>query len=250
MPTIDFATFCCSKDIERLGAYRELHNRVSSHGYEFNNVYVVRQRCGNNFNHITFSSPDFAITELRSEYYPNILADFDLPDVDKKADEMTHGPTAPHYWKWHVINHLIVLKESKADYIVFSDADCRILHQKSSWVNIALEALRAFPDVLMIAPSDGGSMAEGIIKGFHGGLRLTQNVSQQLFIANRNRLLGVDFNVPWDWDNLIFHKNLSPGEPFQEYYALLEGRLWRYMDKYKLYRGILSEDWRYWHDQW
>lgn len=240
---VDFATFCCPKDIRRLAAPGELYSRVRSHLYHFDNVFVVRQRCRGEFDDVVFSSPEFAVTELCSEDYPDILTTFGIKD-DPKADEMTHGPTAPHYWKWHVINHLIVSYESKADYIVFSDADCRILKQFDTWIDVAIRALSLWPQILIVSPSDGGTMAEMIIGGFHGGLRLTQNISQQMFIVNRNRFLSIDFDDVW---NGIMD---APGGPFQEYYYLLEGRLWRYMKNHGLYRAILPDKWRYWHDQW
>src|SRR4030043_1857075 len=120
---VDFFTFCCPKDIIRLSKPGELTNRVNSHGFPFNTVNVIRQRCAHDFDDIVFSSPDFPITEWRSEDFPFILQEYGLPEVDELADELTHGPTGPHYWKNHITNHLTGLKVSRADYIVFSDCD-------------------------------------------------------------------------------------------------------------------------------
>lgn len=242
MASCDFFTFCCPKDIKRLAQPGELTARVNSHGYKFDNVFVIRQRCGHDFDDIIFSSPDFAVTELHSEDFPNIIQEFGLPDYDPRADEITHGPSGPHYWKNHVTNHITALKVSTADYIAFSDCDCRILEQPSSWIYKGMELLEAWPrDILIVSPSDGGSMAERILSG---GIRLTQNVSQQMFLCNRVRMLGMDFNYPWDG------QMDAPGGPFPEYYYLLEGRIWRWLRAKKLYRAILNHDWRYWHDQW
>jgi hypothetical protein len=93
--------------------------------------------------------------------------------------------------------------------------------------------------VLIVGPSDGGSMAEAFLDG--GRARLTQNVSQQLFIAERERLRKIDFNVPWHWEKI------APGGPFQEYYFLMEGRIWRFLDREGLWRAVLPDRWRYWH---
>lgn len=243
---VDFVTFCCPKDIHRLYAPGELKSRVESHGYAFDNVCVVWQRCGDDF--IAFLggvtgryTADCPHDVIRSEAHPNILSEFGIPENDPVADSYTHGPKAAHYWRWHVINHLIGLKVSTADYIVFSDCDCRIKSQPSSWVDKGIYILQRHREVLIVAPSDGGHMAE---RRLPGGVRLTQNISQQVFLCERERLKSIDFNVPWNWEFL------APGGPMQEYYYMLEGRMWRYMHHYGLYRAILPEQWRYWHDQW
>lgn len=242
MTTVDFATFCNPRDIRHLAQPGEFERRVLSHDYKFSNVFVVRQRCGHDFDDVIFSLPQFAVTELFSEDYPDILDMFHIPE-DARGDEMTHGPTAPHYWKWHCINHLVGLLNSDADYMVFSDSDCRILNQPSSWIDYAIYILQKYPEtVLIVGPSDGGSMAERVIE--HGEVRLTQNVSQQMFCCDRKRLVRCNFNEPWD-GNMN-----APGGPFQEFYWLLEGRLWRIMHNHGLYRAILPEQWRYWHDAW
>jgi len=240
--TVDFVTFCCPKDVRRLAVPGELTNRVNSHGYKFDNVFVVRQRLANDFDDIIISSSDFTVTEIRSEDHPDILAEYNIPEFDARAEDLTHGPSAAHYWKWHVINHLIGLKVSTADYIVFSDCDCRIINQKSPWVLKAIEIIEAHPQlVLIVGPSDGGNMAERMLPG---GVRLTQNVSQQMFLCKRAVFKSIDFDHPWDG------KFTAPGGPFQEYYWLMEGRIWRNLRARGMYRAILPEAWRYWHDGW
>jgi hypothetical protein len=55
-------------------------------------------------------------------------------------------------------------------------------------------------------------------------------------------MLEVDFNIPWNWEVL------APGGPMQEYYYMLEGRIWRYLHKNQLWRCILPDEIaRYWH---
>lgn len=250
--TVDFITFCHWRDWERLYAPDELRKRVESHRHEFNRIIVVHQRLWDVFQERQFTpnAADFTLpypmTFVYSEQFPFILTDYNIAEDQPKADEMTHGPSAPHYWKWHVINHLIGLTVSDADYIVFSDCDCRIKESANdlSWVSAGITVLQKHSDVLMVSPSDGGDMAERRLPTNAGIVRLTQNVSQQLFLCDRRRFRTVNFDIPWDWEFT------APGGPFQEYYYMLEGRIWRYMHHGGLYRGILPDKWRYWHDQW
>lgn len=237
LPKVDFITFCCPSDIERLHKPGVLEAIVESHDYEFDNIIVVHQRC-KGLEYRPFNNPKIRIVE--SENHPNILTEFNIPEEDAIADKWTHGPTSSHYWKWHIINHLIGLKESNADYIVFSDGDCYIRNRDPalSWVVHGIDILHTFHnEVLIVCPSDGGVMMEKSIPP----ARLTQNVSQQMFLCERERFKNIDFNIPWNWEFL------APAGPFAEYYYMLEGRIWRYMHHNKLYRAILPSQWRYWH---
>jgi hypothetical protein len=243
--SIDFITFCHPGDVHRLYHGTWLSDMIQSHRCEFDNIKVVHQRCGK----IALILPDEVVESLKdysahviySEDHPNILTEFGLPEEDEIADGYTHGPTAPHYWKWHCINHLIGLKVSDADYIVFSDNDCVIRSQSDnqSWIDVGIAILKSYPEILIIGPGDGAVMSEAITPE---GYRCTQNVSQQLFLCNRERMLEVDFNIPWNWEVL------APGGPMQEYYYMLEGRIWRYLYKNQLWRCILPDEIaRYWH---
>lgn len=243
--SVDFVTFCHPGDIHRLYHNTWLSNIVKSHQYEFDSIKIVHQRC----NKITMLLPDntkeslksYSIHIILSESHSDILSEFGLPENDEIADEFTHGPSAPHYWKWHVINHLIGLKVSSADYIIFSDNDCMIRSQggERSWIDIGIAILQSYPEILIVSPGDGAIMSEAITPE---GYRCTQNVSQQLFLCNRKRMLEVDFNIPWNWEVL------APGGPMQEYYYMLEGRIWRYLHHNQLWRCILPDDIvRYWH---
>ncbi len=240
---VDFITFCHPGDIHRLYHDTWLVDMVASHNYHFDTVRIVHQRLGNT------PTPTSGIKYLNcdtfqispSEVHPDILSEFGLPEDDDVADQYTHGPTALHYWKWHVINHLIGLKVSNADYIIFSDSDCMIRSQGQdrSWIEYGIEVLEKHPEILIVSPGDGALMFEALTDE---GYRLTQNVSQQLFLCNRERLKTIDFNIPWNWETL------APGGPMQEFYWMLEGRIWRYMHKHKLWRCILPDSVvRYWH---
>jgi hypothetical protein len=139
------------------------------------------------------------------------------------------------------LNHLIVLNEATSDYIVFSDCDCLIKHSdpERSWVEEAIDILAHHPEVYIVGPGDGGHMHEAKLED--GRARLTQNVSQQLFVTERERFAQTEFDIPWNWEHL------APGAPMQEYYWMLEGRIWRHLDKHNLWRAILPDKWRYWH---
>jgi len=246
MSKADFVTFCHWRDWERLSVPGELKRRIDSHRYPFDEVIVVRQRLRDVLESKAATFPE-ATRVVESEDFPDILKEYGLPDEDPIADEYTHGPTAPHYWKWHVINHLIGLKVATAPYVVFSDSDCRIERSPSSpsWVEVGMRLLSKYREILIVGPSDGGSMAERRIReGGIGTIRLTQNVSQQMFLCEREQLKNIDFNIPWNWEVI------APGGPMQEYYFMMEGRLWRYMHHNGLYRAILPDTWRYWHDAW
>lgn len=233
---VDFITFCHPGDMDRLHRSGVLKTIVQTHNYFFDNVIVVHQNCRG----LTYTPFDFPVRIVESESHPNILTEYGLPEHDEKADHYTHGPTAPHYWKKHVINHLIGAKVSDADFIMFTDSDCYIRNQDPNlpWIVQGIDILKTWQrDVLTVCPSDGGMMAEKMIPP----ARLTQNNSQQMFLIERERFNQIDFAIPWDWEFL------APAGPFQEYYYMLEGRIWRYMHKHNLYRAILPRTWRYWH---
>ncbi len=241
---IDYITFCHPKDYHRLYAPDWLTNAIASHEIHFNTVRIVHQRCAG----LDMPAPPSvaslncdALNIIPSEAHLNILTEFGYPEEDPIADEWTHGPTGPHFWEFHNINHLVGLKVSDADYIVFSDSDCLIRSHDpdQNWIRKGIEILQRYPEVLIVSPGDGATMAEAQLPN---GYRLTQNVSQQLFLCSRARLKSIDFNIPWNWEFL------APGGPFQEFYYLLEGRIWRYMHKHSLWRCIVPDYVaRYWH---
>lgn len=234
--SVAFITFCHPKLLARLHAPGVLESIIASHSYDFDEILLIHQRCrGLEYNPV----PSY-VRIVESENYPTILSDFGVPEEDARADEISHGPTAAHYWKWHLINHLIGLKEAKTDYIVFSDCDCNIIKNDSpGWINKGISLLND-KGVFIVSPSDGGSEWQSRI----GDVRLTRNVSQQLFLCNRTDFGSINFDLPWDGEYT------APGGPFQEYYVMAEGRIWRYLEVSKRWRAILPDNWRYWHHQW
>jgi hypothetical protein len=225
MPSVSLVTFCHPPHLPKLHSPGVLDEMVESHRfYPFKDVIVVHQRCGD----LPFAPVDARV--LASEHYPDILESFGINPDNPDAERLTHGPGAPHYWKWHCINHLIGAIEAIGDYIVFSDCDCLITQSGEwSWIDEAFDQLARNPHAWMVSPSDGG------------GARMTQNVSQQLFMVERERFLTTDFDLPWNG------KFDAPGGPMQEYYFMLEGRIGRYLTENGLYRIVLPDTWRYWH---
>jgi hypothetical protein len=220
--TVDFFSYCCHKDKDKL--LPALDDHVKSHGYNFNSVNVVFQRTeiveGNYNSHYI----------AESEYNKILSANGIDPD-NAEADDYTHGWSAAHYWKHHCVNHLKALNESKADYIVLADADCYIKNQRHSWIDEGIKILRNDKSVLVVSPSDGTPKSHK-----------TQNMSQQMFLCDRQRLLSIDFDLPFE--------GFKDGGPMQEYYFMLEGRIGRYMEKKNLFRFMLNSEFRYWHSQW
>ncbi len=247
MSTVCFATFCHPPHLSKLHAPGVLEEMIASHQYNFDEVIIVHQRCrGLEYR----PTPQARIIESENYYpwiikdekeYPSIFDKFGINIFNPIAARDCHNPGAAHWWMWHVLNHLIVLEESKADYIVFSDCDSLIINSDpaKSWVTEAIEILESYPQVYIVGPSDGGDMAEARLPD--GRARLTRNVSQQLFITHRERFTRTEFDIPWNWEYL------APGGPMAEYYWMMEGRIWRHLHKHNLWRAILPDAWRYWH---
>lgn len=252
MPTIDYATFCYWKDAPRLHQPGHLQKLVAAHGHQFDRVILVHQRIEDKSQlRVIDEIPNLSITD---SYYA-LLNKFNIPPDDDVASLCSTGPTSPHWWPHHVINHLAALLASTADYIVFADSDIDIIRNEApGWVAKAVEILDHNADVLVVSPSDGGHETW---KRHRDG-RFTMHMSQQIFMARRQQLADMDWNVWWDWPqgadwpdkSRDGHPNgyLAPQQPFREFYPMAEGRIWRYMNKMGLYRFVLDERWRYWHD--
>jgi len=225
--TVDFATYCHPKDIDRL--HENFNDHLLSHKYDFDNVHVIYQRVFPNRCELV---DGVKIHYILEEDYSKILTSNGINPDNKEADDYTHGWNGPHYWKHHNVNHLEALRHSEADYIVLSDADCHIKRQplNKTWIEMGIELLQKHDHLLIISPGDGTREQQ------------TQNMSQQLFLCERKRLRNIDFDLPFT--------GFKEGGPMAEYYFMLEGRIGRYMEANGLYRHILGERWRYWHKQW
>lgn len=227
--SVSFATHCHPPHLPKLHKEGVLLDILKSHAYPFSEVLVVHQNCR--------GLPYRAITEVEhriiesEDYYPQIFSEYGIQWPDPVLDELTHGPGAAHFWEAHTQNHLIELKEAAGDYIVFADCDTKIIHSdpRRSWVGVGIEVLKRRKDVFCVSPSDGG------------GERLTQIMSQQLFLVDVERMRRGPLGLPWNG------KFDAPGGPMQEGYGMLEGRICRLMVAQGTYRYVLPDSWRYWH---
>jgi hypothetical protein len=227
--TVTYASFCCSKDIDR--AMETCNEHANSHAFPFAEKIMVFQRCQATANQLA-AIPDFKVINIHAHHYPPILEGFGIQYPDPVLDELTHGWGAPHFWAHHMVNHLSAANRTLSDYIVFADADCHMKNQPEdrSWIEDGIKLLESRPDLFVISPNDGGPE------------RLESIMSQQMFLVNRMRFLRMEF-IPWDG-------KFIEGGPFQEYYGLLEGWIARHMAKNGLSRYVMNPEFRYYHKQW
>ena len=229
MPTVAFATHCHPPHLERLHKEGVLLDILKSHAHPFNEIIIVHQRC-RGIPYRPIAEVEHRVIESE-DYYPQIFAEYGIKWTDPVADKWTHGQGAAHFWEAHVLNHLIELKETTCDYIVFSDCDCLIIEspETPSWVEYGISILEERPTVFCVSPNDGSDA------------RYTQNMSQQCFLVNRQRMLDEPLNLEWNG------KFDAPGGPMQEYYFMLEGRIGRLLTTKGYYRYVLRKEYRYWH---
>ena len=238
MSSVTLATHCHSRDLPRLHAPGVLEELISCHQYPFDKVLVIHQRTGDGLTRLPTKHNNISLINVSVEDYPVVLGKFGIPHLDPILSELTHGWNAPHYYEHHCINHCTEILSCETDYIAFTDADCRIINQPDSWVAKGIKILEKYQEAFIVAPSDGGQefsfMADGC--------RFTQTVSQQIFMGKTKQLKQLDFtNLQWDGQ---FD---APYGPFQEFYGLFEGWMFRYMRANGLYRAVLPPEYRYWH---
>jgi hypothetical protein len=222
---VDFATFCHKGDAHRLHAPGQLRRQVLSNGKIFRQVIIVYQNC------------NFQNTELAGYHIMKYkIADIDLflaqKGIDLNKPQYASTTDKAHYWKNHVVNHLVAVEQTNADYIVFADNDCWMVKQPDShsWIDVGLRILTNDPGVFIVSPNDGEPE------------RKTRRMSQQMFMARVNEFRQADFNQPgWDGDVNI------PGGPMPEYWAMLEGRMELYCRQTGQCRYVLGPEYRYWH---
>lgn len=248
MSTVAFITFCHPpKYVEKLHRPGVLRAMVASHKHLFDDVVVIHNQCRVQ-DYQPFDAPCRSF-DLPREEFDDLLRRFGVNPMDAHCEEITHGEGAAHWWKVHVVNHLRGAEVIQADYIVFADCDTHMKAQPDhevDWITHGISILEENPQILIVSPGDGGE-AGGMGEGgrMDNGARLTQNVSQQLFLCRGEQFrYEINFDVPWD------QERNAPGGPFQEFYCLLEGRLWRYMRETGTWRAILPDRWRYWHDSY
>lgn len=237
--SVTFATHCHSRDLPRLHAPGVLEELIDCHSFTFDEILIIHQRCNDLPYEFPFNIKNARVIDIPEEDYPSILEQFGIPHRDAALTSITHDWGWQWYYEHHCVNHCKEILESKCDYIVFNDADCRITHQPNSWVQKGIALLESDPRVFVVSPSDGG---HEFSEKLTDGTRLTQTMSQQLFMGKTSRLREMNFsNLRWDG------QFRAPYGPMQEFYGMFEGHVWRWIDKYNLYRAILPEQWRYWH---
>src|SRR3990167_5699404 len=177
--SVALATHCHSRDLPRLHAPGVLEELVNCHNYPFDEVIIVHQRTGDMTFNYPFNIKDVRIIKIEEEDYSGILSRFGMNPDDVGLASITHGWDWQWWWQHHCVNHLTEISESKCDYIVFNDADCRIKSQPSSWVQKGIDLLNNHPEIFMISPSDGG---HDFIYKWSDETRLLQMTSQQLFM--------------------------------------------------------------------
>ena len=82
--TVDFATYCCPKDREKL--YNNFKSQVDSHQYKFDNLYVIHQRC----KIILPGLEGVRSIEIKGGQYTEILRRNGINPNNKEADDYTH----------------------------------------------------------------------------------------------------------------------------------------------------------------
>jgi len=241
VPTVEYATFCYWKDATRLHKPGTLKKCVEWHGYNFDAITLVHQRCKDlKFEPIT-DVPNLKIIDSDD----SILEAFGIPQNDPIAEENCHGKGNHHYWKDHCINHLTAAKASTSDYILFADSDLSMIRNgPPSWVAAAIDVLSKYHDVFMVTPDEGGHDAWK--KAPEG--RFTKHVSQQIFMVKRSDFMAANLHVYWNWPEKDPRGYVAPNQPFREFYNMMEGRIFRYINSVGKYRFVLDgAKWRYWH---
>lgn len=222
-PTVTLSLHCYSGDVESL--YQNFERLASSHGHVFDEIHIVHQRCNPI---LDFKNERIKYIKIEDSQVDPLLRKFGMNPDDKRADELTHGPGSPHYWKNHVVNFLPTAIEAKTDYVVFQDADCiMVRNDPPGWIEAGINNIQNDPKVFAVSPGDGAPCR-------------TQVMSQQMFLVDRYKFRTMDFGA-WDGE-------FVEGGPFPEYYPMLEGRMGAHMRKHGLWRVVLSDAHRYWHD--
>ncbi len=235
MVKVDFATFCWKGDVQRMHSPGFLKRLSEQHGHPFGRVILVRQNCKTIDVPPITDVPNLLIVDTTD--HPGILQEYGIPEHDPIAEENCHGAGRSHYWKDHCVNHTTAAKVSDADYVVFSDSDITIERNgPPNWVDVGISVLERHPDVFIVCPNEGSGGSNRIPEGHK-----TQYISQQIFVVSRKAFRAANLGVPWNWPRK------APNQPFREFYAMLEGRMWRWMDSKGLHRVILNESHRYWH---
>jgi hypothetical protein len=225
--TVDLVTFCYPSDIHR--AYAGLATLVASFKYSFDEVILIRE----DSREIDVGMSSCPCRVLDREDYPweDICRDFGVIPEDPAAERATaeqHFFGKRYYWKDFLWKELIGLKASCAEYVVFINCDCLLVEDSpnDSWVDRGLRALQSDRSILFVSPNQRQAN-EGDFK--------TRDFSTILMLAERQRLLGLNYNAP-----IPEHLCLGWDAFRRAHNYFFEGRLWRQAILHDEYRMVLA----------
>ncbi len=224
MTTVDFATFCYSGDAERLLINgKQLKKQVISNSYSFDNIIVIYQELNPKNYPWRLDAKEVAIEDIDHE-----LSSFGI-DIDKH--QYVSDTDKVHTWKNHVVNHVVTIQNTRADYIVFADNDCWMVKQPDgkSWVEQGISILERDPSVFIVSPNDGEPE------------RKTLRMSQQMFMTRVDEFREANFGQPG------YTGNPKDYDTMPEYHAMLEGRMDYHCQQSGQYRYVLGPEYRYFH---
>lgn len=226
MTTVDLITFCYPPDIHR--AYVHLAVLVDGFKSSFNEIILIRE----NSRGIDVGEPSYPCRIIDREDYPweDICRDFGLEPEDSLAERATAKQLffgKLYYWKDFLWKDFIGLKESRAEYVAFIDCDCLLVEDSpdDSWVDRGLRALQSDRSILLVGPNQRQA-EKGDFK--------TRNFSSILMLAERQRLLDLNYNEPMPAEDQ------SHDEFRRATYHFFEGRLWRHALAHDEYRMVLA----------
>ncbi len=219
---VDFATFCYEGDAERLHAPGQLNKQVMSNGYPFDNTKVVYQNC---------NPLDYRLLNIWQASIEDIDYELSSFGIDIGKDQYVSDTDKAHTWKNHVVNHVVAIQYTNADYIVFADNDCWMVKQPEgkSWVEAGIAKMENNPDIFIVSPNDGEPE------------RKTLRMSQQMFLARVDEFKNANFNQPG------YSGNPNDYDTMPEYHAMLEGRMDYHCQQSGQCRYVLGPEYRYFH---
>ncbi len=223
---VDFATFCYKGDAHRLHAPGQLKKQVESNNFEFDWVHIFYQ--GINFQDY---NPHGAYSKVSASSIMNIDRELGGFGIDFWSPQYVSPIDKTHTWKNHVVNHIVAIQNTNADYIVFADNDCWMVRQpeNKSWVEYGIELLQSNRDIFIVSPNDGEPE------------RKTLRMSQQMFLVKVNEFRNANFNQPG------YTGNPNNYDTMPEYHAMLEGRMEYHCRESGQFRYVLGPEFRYFH---
>ncbi len=208
----------------------QFSQQVKSNGFHFERGMIICQLCdtpGWNYFDVSFSH----MTSYSAHQINDIDYELSHFGIDIDNDQYVSPTDKAHTWKNHVVNHIVAIQKTKADYIVFADNDCWIVDQPEgkSWVELGIQMLQSNRDIFIVSPNDGEPE------------RTTLRMSQQMFLVKVDEFRNANFNQPG------YTGNPKDYDTMPEYHAMLEGRMEYHCRQSGQYRYVCPPQYRYWH---